>query len=91
MKGHIILFEHFGLRGAHKHVFNEESNLARPEDKFFNDRVSSFIVMKGTWKLYRHINFDGAYDREFPPGIYRWVKDFDVENDDISSLRCISS
>lgn len=70
MAGHIILFEHANFHGAHKHVFDEERNLNADDDDFFNDRVSSFVVIEGTWKLYLNSEFQVPFDREFPPSRY---------------------
>jgi hypothetical protein len=90
-KGHIILFMHPNLRGPHRHVFEQEPNLSHGHDSSFNDSVSSFVVISGIWKLYRHPNYNTAYDKEFGPGHYRDVsmRGIDVDNDDMSSLRCI--
>jgi len=89
VKGHIILFEHTSCRGRHKHVFLEEKNLNHEKDNFFNDRVSSIVVLKGKWKLYKDSNFVSGYDEVFGPGVYNKVSNNYVENDNISSLRCI--
>jgi hypothetical protein len=91
MAGHIVVFRHASFRGAHRHIFGEERNLNHPEDNTLNDAISSFVVLSGTWKLYRHANFATAYDREFPPGEYPWVEAVDVENDQVSSLKCIKA
>ena len=45
MTAHIILFEHANFHGAHKHVFLEEANLNADDDKFFNDKTSSFVIV----------------------------------------------
>jgi hypothetical protein len=84
---HCILFEHINFHGAHKHVFTEEQNLARPDDSFFNDRTSSIAVLSGTWQLYRHIDFNDPYPRTLGPGLHPWVRDAGIANDDLSSLR----
>ena len=86
---HTIIFEHRDFRGRHRHIFGEERNLNHPEDRTLNDKVSSFVVLSGTWKFYRHANFNTPYDRDFGPGQYTWVEDFDVENDQVSSLRAV--
>ncbi|GJL73866.1 MAG: hypothetical protein NMNS01_30650 [Nitrosomonas sp.] len=88
-KEHIIVFEHRNFRGQHRHIFGEESNLNHSEDNTLNDKISSFIVLSGDWKLYRHANFSTAYDRTFAPGEYSWVVDFGVENDNVSSLKAV--
>lgn len=89
IRGHIILFEHANFRGHHRHIFNEEPDLNHNDDPSLNDKVSSFVVLRGTWRLFRHANYRRAYSQDFPPGVYSYVINFDVENDDISSLKCI--
>jgi hypothetical protein len=90
MAGHVIVFQHRDFRGQHRHIFNEERNFSHPEDSSLNDQVSSFIVIEGKWKFYRHSGFGVPYDGEFGPGEYPWVADVQVENDQISSAKCIS-
>lgn len=89
MPGHVILFKHVKFHGPHKHVFDEEKNLNASDDNSFNDTVSSFVVLSGVWKFYRNSNFNGAYDREFGPGLYPNVSAVDIQNDDMSSLKKI--
>jgi hypothetical protein len=86
---HVILFEHPNFRGAHKHVFAAEETLDFHEDKFFNDRVSSIVVLEGNWQFYRHSNFQSPYGKILGPGRYSWVEAFGVgiTNDDLSSLK----
>ena len=87
--GHIIVFQHANFRGHHRHIFGMESNLNHPEDRSLNDQISSFVVISGTWKLYRNSNFRVPLGSEYGPGEYRWVGSAGVQNDQVSSLRCI--
>lgn len=89
VKAHVILFEHANFHGAHKHVFSMEPNLNAPDDNFFNDKVSSIVVDRGTWTFFRHANFSGQYAHTLNPGMYPWVQapGVDIQNDDMSSLR----
>ena len=89
MKGHIIIFEHKDFRGHHRHIIDEEPNLNDNEDSTLNDKISSFVVLLGNWKLYRHANYNTAYNQTFGPGEYSWVGNYDVENDQVSSLKCV--
>ena len=84
---HVILFEHANFHGAHKHVFGPEPNLNAGDDNFFNDRVSSIVVLEGTWAFFRNSNFNGQYARTLGPGLYPFVGNVDIQNDDMSSLR----
>lgn len=83
----IIVFEHRDFRGRHRHIFGHEANLNHSEDGTLNDRISSFVVVSGRWRLFRHANFGEPYPLTFPPGEYSWVEDFGVDNDQVSSLR----
>ena len=89
--GHIIVFQHANFRGHHRHVFGMERNLNHPEDRTLNDKISSFVVVSGTWKFYRHSNFIDGLGGEYGPGTYRWVEAVGVQNDQVSSLRCIKA
>ena len=86
---HIILFEHINFRGQHKHVFYEESNLAAADDNFFNDKISSFVILEGNWTFWRDINFSGTKSARFGPGRYNWVESVGIPNDSVSSLAAI--
>jgi Beta/Gamma crystallin len=85
---HIIIFEHRDFRGQHRHIFGEEANLNHPEDKTLNDRLSSFVVLSGSWRFFKNANFDNQLGgRSFGPGQYEFVGDFGIPNDAVSSLR----
>ncbi|CUI07444.1 beta/gamma crystallin family protein [Massilia antarctica] len=85
----IVLFEHANYHGAHKHLFASETNLNAPDDNFFNDKVSSFVVLSGRWQFYRDSNFQGPGSQVFGPGRYNWVEAVNVPNDSISSVRLL--
>jgi hypothetical protein len=54
-----VLFENINFHGAHKHVFGPEPHLDAADDNFFNDRVSSIVILDGAWAFYRNPAFDG--------------------------------
>ncbi len=89
--GEVIAFQHANMRGHHRHIFEDERNLNHVEDSSLNDKISSFVVVSGVWKFYRHSNFKGNVGGEFLPGVYHWVEAFGVPNDQVSSMRCIHS
>jgi hypothetical protein len=84
---HVILFEHANFHGAHKHVFGPEPNLNAGDDNFFNDRVSSLVVLSGSWKFFQNSGFDAPYPPTLGPGVYPSVEAVGIKNDDMSSLR----
>ena len=87
--GHVVLFENAGFHGAHKHVFTLEGNLNASDDNFFNDRVSSIVVEQSVWAFYRNSGMNGQYPRTLGPGLYSFVVDYGIQNDDMSSLQPI--
>lgn len=87
--GHVILFENSNFHGRHRHIFNAESNLNASDDSSFNDSVSSIVVLSGNWQFFRNAGFDDNYPSILGPGLYSWVEDFDIRNDDMSSLRTV--
>jgi hypothetical protein len=88
---HAIVFEHVNFRGRHRHIFGQEANFADTEDNELNDQISSFVILSGVWRFYRHADFGDQVpaDRNFPPGQYANVADFGIDNDQVSSLRAI--
>ena len=85
---HIILFEHINFHGNHKHLFQTESNLDASDDNWFNDKVSSFVILEGSWQFFRDRDFGNPASRIFGPGKYNWVEAFGIPNDFVSSIKC---
>ena len=86
-----VLFENINFHGAHKHVFGPEPHLDAGDDNFFNDRVSSIVILDGAWAFYRNPAFDGPYGPILGPGLYNSVAAFGIRNDDMSSLQPVSA
>jgi hypothetical protein len=80
---HLILFEHVNFRGAHKHVFTAE-DLNAPDDNFFNERISSVIILEGTWKFYNNVR--RQLGPTLLPGYYPIVEDVGIPFNSISFL-----
>lgn len=79
----ITLYEHPNYEGQSK-VVTEETNLAYG---YFNDRVSSHIVQKGVWLLYKHPNRGGWYHIAWPG---EHIQDYKTElnfNNSVSHLQ----
>lgn len=87
--GHVILFANVNFHGKHRHIFNAEANLNASDDSSFNDSVSSMVVLSGNWQFFRNSGFDDNYPSILGPGLYSWVEDFEIRNDDMSSLRTV--
>lgn len=89
MAAHIIIFQHADFRGHHRHIFGEEKNLNHPDDRSLNDKMSSFVILEGKWQFFRHAEFKIPYEPILGPGVYRWVGDHKIENDQVSSLKSV--
>ncbi len=59
---------------------------------YWNDTISSIIVVSGTWQFYEHSNYGGARSNALTPGYYPWVEDpsVNIANDSISSFQVLS-
>lgn len=55
-----------------------------------NDQVTSIIVVSGTWQFYRDENYGVPMGNPLPPGYYANVVNFGIENDAITSFKCIA-
>jgi hypothetical protein len=80
------LFIDINLHGDHKHVFTNESDLGASDDNLFNNAVSSLVVIRNTWQFFRDANFSRDYPNLLADGLFRWVVDVGITNDDMSSL-----
>jgi hypothetical protein len=56
---------------------------------WWNDKISSIIVLGGRWRFYEHWHYQGRY-WDLGPGQYRWVQDAGIPNDTLSSFQLIS-
>ena len=82
----IVIFEHTNFRGRHRHIFGEEANLNHPRDNTLNNRVSSFVVLSGSWNFFLNANFNNGYGvGPFGVGVYPTLP-AGIANDTISSL-----
>src|SRR5690242_4711895 len=87
---HVMLFEHANFHGAHKHVFSREPNLNAGDDNFFNDKVSSLVVLEGNWAFFADSNFHRQYPPILGPGLYPGLP-AGIKNDDMSSLQAVDA
>jgi hypothetical protein len=56
---------------------------------WWNDKISSIVVVSGVWKFFEHRDFKGK-EWTLGPGYYRWVEDVKIPNDTISSFKPIA-
>ena len=84
----IVLFEHYNYQGRML-VLNASNSYLGSND--FDDRISSFIVTGGMWKIYEHPYFKGRSatisGETESPNIHRQYR----LGDTISSVKCIGN
>ncbi len=81
----VVVCEHGGFGGAQWRTSNGWLYVGDG----WNDRISSIIVVSGTWRFYEHSNYGGA-SWELGPGYYPNLGTVNIPNDTISSFRPIS-
>jgi len=85
----VIIFQHINFQGIHHHIFTEgDSDLRRTA---FNDKTSSAVVVSGKWDFYQHINFGGTKYATLGPGLYSDVRQHNIVNDAVSSVKLNST
>jgi hypothetical protein len=90
--GSVLLFQDRDFRGPMLAVDNCHDALAVSG---FNGYVSSIVVLSGRWIFYRKDHFDSPYATAtnqaiiLSRGLYPYVGDVGIANDDMSSLRAI--
>jgi hypothetical protein len=93
-RGRIIIFEDRDFKGRWRLIEDADANLWRSDNPFWDDRISSFVVLSGQWRLFRHPHFQSVYSNTrtrqtfFAPGHYGWVQDYGMEDNTVSSLLC---
>lgn len=81
----VVIYEHIDFGGV-----EARTNLAwHFVGGWWNDKISSIVVVSGTWRFYEHWHFEGRY-WDLGPGYYRWVEDAGIPNDIISSFQPIA-
>ena len=80
----IVVYEHINFGGASWRTNLNYLFVGR----WWNDRISSIVVVRGRWRFYQHINYGGAY-WDLRQGYYPWVEAANIPNDIISSFKFI--
>jgi hypothetical protein len=81
----VVICEHINFGGV-----NERTNLNwYYVGGWWNDRISSIIVVSGTWRFYEHWHYEGRY-WDLTPNYYPWVEAVGIPNDLISSFQVIA-
>jgi hypothetical protein len=80
----VIVFDHVGFKGA-----SARTNLSfHYLGKFWNDRISSVIVVNGVWRFYRDAHYGGDY-WDLGPGYYECFFTSKGPDDVVSSFQAI--
>jgi hypothetical protein len=102
MGAEIIIFVDENFGGLHTHLFHSISDLSQlalfGTQKGilgnWNDQISSFKIVSGTWSFFKNINFGPAplpFAAGLGPGEYPSVEKVGIDNDSISSISVVST
>lgn len=80
----VQIFEHIDFGGSNQITFLNWKYVG----DFWNDKISSLIVISGIWRFYEHKCYDGRF-WDLGPGYYRRIRDWHIPNDIISSFKCV--
>ena len=81
----VVIYEHINFGGA-----SAQTSLNwRYVGDWWNDKVSSIVVLGGVWRFYEHANYGGRY-WDLRIGQYPWVQSVGIPNDLISSFQLIA-
>ncbi len=107
----LILFVDANFGGLHTHIFENTANNGNSDftrlalggvgsgiNGNWNDKVSSFIIVSGTWEFFKDVGYanqqgigsPGKNAGQFGPGLYSFVADWGIDNDALSSVKCVA-
>jgi Beta/Gamma crystallin len=81
----IIAFDTEEFVGDHTHIFGNMRDLGT-----WGNRISSLIILSGTWEFFDDENFTGTSLGTLGPGMYANVTAKGLKNNSISSVRLAS-
>jgi hypothetical protein len=81
----IIAFDHEEFLGDHMHIFGHRRDLGK-----WGNRISSLIILSGTWEFFDDEDFKGTSLGTFGPGMYANIAAKGLKNNSISSVRLAS-
>jgi hypothetical protein len=86
-----IVFENTNMEGEHKHIFVNDLDLTTNQDgKFWNDQISSIVVLSGNWTFYADPVGAGGVPNPsvtLGPGVYPDVERERIPDNSISQVR----
>ncbi len=84
-----IVFEDYNMTGSHTHFFTNIPDLTE-SDNFWNDKISSIVIISGTWTFLADPEGEGDENGEsitLGPGVYPDVTAEGIEDNSISQVR----
>ncbi len=81
----LVVYDHMGFKGAYARTNLSFHHLG----KFWNDRISSLIVVSGVWRFYRDDFYKGDH-WDLGPGFYECFFTDKGPDDVVSSFQAIS-
>ena len=81
----IVAFDNDGLLGDHIHIFGNVPDLGK-----WNNSISSMVILSGRWEFFDEENFKDTKMTELGPGVYLHVKEHNLKDNSISSIRLVS-
>ena len=81
----IIAFDGSDFTGDHTHIFGDMAKLGK-----WDNRISSLVILSGTWEFFEDDNFTGSKKAQLGPGLYPRVTDQGLKGNSISSIRLVS-
>lgn len=84
-----IVFEDFNMTGSHTHLFANVPDLTQSDD-FWNDKISSIVVISGTWTFFADPVGEGSQPNKsvtLGPGVYPDVTKKGMEDNSISQIK----
>ncbi len=81
----VVVYDHFGFKGAYARTNLSFHFLG----DFWNDRISSLIVVSGVWRFYRDEYYKGDH-WDLGPGFYECFFTDKGPDDVVSSFQAIS-
>ena len=84
----VIIYENSNFSGAQQRINGSIPNIGLE----WNDKISSVIVISGTWQFFDHENYGGDSSKQIGPGYYDdlSIPEFNLNDNTISSFKVIS-
>jgi hypothetical protein len=96
----LIIYVDTAFGGLHTHIFETTPHFTQLAlggvgsgiNGNWNDKVSSFVIVSGTWQFFKDENFQspqGTNPGGLGPGLYPSVTAVGIDNDALSSVRLV--